>query len=164
MTSVGPGTVHTCVIQQTGWGSIKTASVLTHNKKIISACKLSYSESTTTTRFNPVWNANNKGDEVWKHTWKLFLLQLIETEKKIFSKEIMSNLQTKTKWLQGRVLAGSYIQIQFHKLESDWMTSWSYESLRGEGIFNSKINLMKSSKWMTSRSIGNWQGVDRVKS
>ena len=58
----------------------------------------------------------------WKHTQKLSLLKLVETEEKRFSMEIMSNLQTK-KISRGRVLAGIYLRKQFQKLNGDWMIS-----------------------------------------
>ena len=48
MTFIGPSTVPTCVFQQTGWGSVNPASVLSQNNQIMLAYKLSYIEITTT--------------------------------------------------------------------------------------------------------------------
>ena len=45
----------------------------------------------------------------------------------------MRDLLTKIKCLGGRVLAESYVLIYFHKMDSDWMNSRSYENWRGEG-------------------------------
>ena len=43
-------------------------------------------------RYTPARSDKKKGEGRCKYTYKLALMQLVETEKKIFSKEIMSNL------------------------------------------------------------------------
>ena len=49
----------------------------------------------------------------WTHTEKPALLQLVETEKKIFYKKIMSNIQTKGKYHMGEFCHGGIFGCSF---------------------------------------------------
>ena len=71
-----------------------------------------------------------KGEVGLMTTYKLALIQLVETEEKRFSKEIMRYLFTKKKNVR-ESLAGNYLRKQFQRLECGWMTSRSTRRLVG---------------------------------
>ena len=85
-----------------------------------------------------------------RERYTLALLQLVKTEK-IFSKEVISNLQTKDKMIAKESFGGIYLWMYPQKMDNEWMASQLSENWRGEGLADSERNWVKSSSWMTSR-------------